>query len=234
MFYDPYQVLGVQPNATDDEVKKAYRTLSRKYHPDTNVNNPNKKEAEEKFKEVQAAYEEIMKIRSGQGSGAYQSAGNTGSAGSSSSYGYREQNGYESFFYGPFGSAYGRSEYHDSGSIPREFEPAVNFINNGAFKEALNFLNRMEKEKRGALWYYLRANANSGLNYYQNAVQDAEMAVKLEPNNMTYRSYYQRLSSGASRYRTTSEQYGRSSMFGSSLLCDLCLLSLCCPCNGPC
>lgn len=38
---DPYKVLGVSSNATDDEIKKAYRTLSRKYHPDANVGNPN-------------------------------------------------------------------------------------------------------------------------------------------------------------------------------------------------
>ena len=58
---DPYQVLGVSRSASDDEIKKAYRTLSRKYHPDANINNPNKAQAEEKFKEVQQAYDQIIK-----------------------------------------------------------------------------------------------------------------------------------------------------------------------------
>ena len=59
---NPYQVLGISPGASDDEIKKAYRALSRKYHPDANINNPNKAQAEEKFKEVQQAYEAIGTI----------------------------------------------------------------------------------------------------------------------------------------------------------------------------
>ena len=61
--YDPYKVLGISRDATDDEVKKAYRKLSRIYHPDANVNNPNKAQAEETFKEIQQAYDQIMKER---------------------------------------------------------------------------------------------------------------------------------------------------------------------------
>ena len=62
---DPYKVLGVSRDASDDEVKKAYRTLSRKYHPDANINNPNKDQAEEMFKLVQQAYNQIMRAREG-------------------------------------------------------------------------------------------------------------------------------------------------------------------------
>ena len=58
---DPYSVLGVPRSASDEEIKKAYRTLSRKYHPDANINNPNKDRAEEMFKQVQQAYSQIMK-----------------------------------------------------------------------------------------------------------------------------------------------------------------------------
>ena len=56
---DPYEVLGLPHGASEEEVKKAYRNLSRKYHPDANINNPNAAQAEEKFKEVQAAYKKI-------------------------------------------------------------------------------------------------------------------------------------------------------------------------------
>ena len=54
---NPYDVLGVSPGASDDEIKKAYRNLSRRYHPDANINNPNRAQAEERFKEVQQAYD---------------------------------------------------------------------------------------------------------------------------------------------------------------------------------
>ena len=68
---DPYSVLGISRGATDDEIKKAYRALSRKYHPDANINNPNKDQAEAKFKEVQQAYQQIMHEREYGTTGSY-------------------------------------------------------------------------------------------------------------------------------------------------------------------
>ena len=55
MIANPYEVLGISPNASNDEVKRAYREQSRKYHPDSYVDNPLSELAEEKFKEVQEA-----------------------------------------------------------------------------------------------------------------------------------------------------------------------------------
>ena len=54
---DYYEVLGVEKNATDEEIKKAYRKMAKKYHPDANPDN--KQEAEAKFKEVNEAYETL-------------------------------------------------------------------------------------------------------------------------------------------------------------------------------
>ena len=58
---DPYSILGVSRDASDEDIKKAYRKLSRIYHPDANINNPNKDQAEAKFKEIQQAYQQIIK-----------------------------------------------------------------------------------------------------------------------------------------------------------------------------
>ena len=65
---DPYEVLGIRPDATDTEVKNAYRRLARKYHPDNYASDPAKaEEAEEMMKEINAAYDEIQARRSGKG-----------------------------------------------------------------------------------------------------------------------------------------------------------------------
>ena len=60
---DPYAVLGVSKNATDDEIKDAYRKLARKYHPDNYTDNPLSDLAGEKMKEINEAYDTIINLR---------------------------------------------------------------------------------------------------------------------------------------------------------------------------
>jgi len=78
---DPYSILGVSPNASDSEVKKAYRELARKYHPDNYHDNPLSDLAQEKMKEVNEAYNTVLKIREGgtfrPGRGGSSSSGST-------------------------------------------------------------------------------------------------------------------------------------------------------------
>ena len=133
--YDPYSVLGVSKDATDDEIKKAYRTLSRKYHPDANINNPNKDRAEEKFKEVQQAYQQIMDMRE---------QGTTGNFGD--------------FYGGQQRTAYG------GGEEDTYKQAAVNYIRSGHYKEALNVLNSMKQKDARWYYLSAVANSGTGNN----------------------------------------------------------------------
>ena len=82
MIVDPYGVLGVSPKASNDEIKRAYRDMSRRYHPDSYADNPLAGLAEEKFKEVQEAYDQIMQEREGGHSSAGYSYGRQTAGGS--------------------------------------------------------------------------------------------------------------------------------------------------------
>jgi curved DNA-binding protein CbpA len=87
---DPYKVLGIQSNATDDEVKTAYREMARKYHPDNYANNPLSDLAQEKMQEINEAYDMIIRSRKQGGqAGGNTYAGNSNSSGSSRYYDIR-------------------------------------------------------------------------------------------------------------------------------------------------
>ncbi len=89
MSRDPYEVLGIKPTATDDEVKAAYRSMARKYHPDNYADNPLSELAEEKMQEINEAYDAIVRMRKSgnSGSAGYNAGSRTGYASGSSRYG---------------------------------------------------------------------------------------------------------------------------------------------------
>lgn len=232
---DPYKVLGVSRDASDDEIKKAYRELSRKYHPDANVNNPNKDKAEEMFKLVQQAYDQIMNEKKNGGAYGGYSSGNYGS-GSYSSGGYGS-NPFEDFFGGFGGGTYNSGGYGSQGrqsSYSQDdsyYTAASNYINNRHFQEALNVLNNIEN--RTAQWYFLSALANNGLGNNVMALDFARKAAQMEPGNQTYQRLVQTLEGGGQWYNERQYSFGgdRSSMACCSNPClTLCLLNLCCRC----
>ncbi len=217
---DPYQVLGVSPSASEEEIKKAYRALSRKYHPDANLNNPNKEEAEEKFKQVQQAYEQIQRIRSGGGAG----------YGTGQSYG-----GYRSFSgtgYGDFWEAFFRQAAQGSRATGESDErrlhlnAAESYIRSRHFREALNVLAGIEE--RDARWYYLSALANAGLGNNVTALEHAKRAQQMDPGNSAYEDLVRTLQFGGYRYERRRNPYGRTVVTGSSWCLRMCLLNLMC------
>lgn len=209
---DPYEVLGVPGNVSTDEIKKAYRALSRKYHPDANMNNPNKDQAEAKFKEIQQAYEQIMNEKNGTGS-----YGANGSYGQSSAYGY-----------GPFGDFGGYGRQQNSQNYSQEdnyLRAAANYIQNGYYKEALNILGQMEN--RNSLWYYYSAQANHGAGNNMIALEHARQALAMEPNNWQYQILVNQLEGGGGWYQSQQRTYTMPGA-GMDYCTKLCLLNLAC------
>lgn len=221
---DPYEVLGISRSATEEEIKKAYKTLSRRYHPDANINNPHREEAEDKFKEIQQAYQQIMKERTEGYS--YQSGGSTGGYGGT----YRDFGGFGGFgdfgSFGGFGNGYGNTGtgYEEDGHL----RAAGNYVRNGYYKEARNVLDGMNESARGARWYYYSALAHAGLGNQVAALEHARRAQALEPGNRDYSNLVYQFENGGTWYRQRQYTYGQPYTGGSSFCLKLCIASQIC------
>ena len=206
MIDDPYKILGVSRDASDDEIKRAYRQLAKKYHPDRN---PGNAEAAQKMQEVNAAYEQIKNPEK-----AYQ---RTQSQGSYGGYGYD-----------PFGSAWQQERQQSGDSYQNS---AYQYIRFGRYQEALNTLNH--SSERNARWYYLSALANHGVGNRVTALEHIKRAVSMEPDNYEYLSTLERMEHGGATYRQHAGNY-RTWGMGASPCASLCLcyfLQFFC-CNG--
>lgn len=225
---DPYDVLGISRGASEEEIKKAYKALSRKYHPDANINNPHKEEAEEKFKEIQQAYQQIMKERTegySYQSGGYQ--GSYGGSGGSSGSSYGGYGGFGGFGgFGDFGSAWGGTGtgYEEDNYL----RAAGNYVRNGYYKEARTVLDGMEESRRNARWYYYSALTHAGLGNQVSALEHARRAAALEPGNRDYSNLVYQFENGGSWYRQKQYTYGQPYNVGNSLCLKLCIANLIC------
>ncbi len=191
MMDDPYKVLGVSPNASDEEIKKAYRRLAKQYHPDRN---PGDREAAKKMQQINDAYDRIKNPEKSRQSQSQSSYGGYG--------GYSGYGGYGG--YGSYG--YGQQETPQQ----RYQRAAAQYIRYGKYAEALNILN--SAGERDARWYYLSALANNGLNNQVTALEHIRRAVSMDPGNMHYQSVLDEIENGGEAYR---RQAGSFRGFGS-------------------
>ncbi len=236
---DPYEVLDISRNASEEDIKKAYKALSRKYHPDANINNPNKEEAEEKFKEIQQAYQQIMKERT-EGYN-YQNGGQRGS--------YGDFGGYGNF--GGFGNFGGAGNFGGTGNFGGAYDgtgtgyeedshlrAAGNYVRNGYYKEARTVLDGMDERNRNARWYFYSALAHAGLGNQVSALEHARHAQALEPENREYSNLVYQFENGGTWYRQRQYTYGQPYAGGSNLCLKLCianvLCNICCGGGGLC
>ena len=173
---DPYQVLGVSPTASDEELKKAYRELARKYHPDNYQDNPLADLAQEKMKEINEAYDTVTKTRAG--GGGYSGGYSTGSARSS-------------YSGGSYGSASGT------------YAQVRNAINSGMIVRAEQMLAAMPNHD--AEWNFLMGAVAYRRGWLDNARSYYETACRMEPNNLEYRQALNMMQSGGAGnvYRQT-------------------------------
>lgn len=206
---DPYSVLGVSPSASEDEIKKAYRALAKKYHPDVNQGSA---EAEQRMKEVNEAYSTIMKLR-------------RDGPDASTAYGGGYGAGYGGF--GGFGN------HEDAYRNNTHMQAARNFIRSGRFQEAMNLLEGIAE--RPAEWYYLCGEASLGLGNRIAALNYARQAVSMDPNSFEYRALLSRVEGNVHYYQSNGRARGYDMptvMCGNPLLtCCVCnmLLNCCCP-----
>lgn len=158
---DPYQVLGVPSTATDEEVKKAYRDLARKYHPDNYHDNPLADLAQERMKEINEAYEAVQSQRKAARAGGYSGGGYGG-----------YQAGYQSRY---------QSGYQSGGSRYQRIRMAISQGNLNLAEELLNAMTDHDAEwsfLKGAICYR-RGWLDEARRYYQNA-------VNMDPDNQEY------------------------------------------------
>lgn len=172
---DPYEVLGVSPDASDDEVKKAYRDLARMYHPDNYQDNPLAHLAEDKMKEINEAYDTITRGRAGGSGGGY---------GQSRSYNYGG------------GAAY---QQRQSSAGAAEFSRARQYISQNDLETAEQILQGAAS--RNGEWYFLMGSIAYRRGWLDEARQNYQIAVQMEPGNMEYRQALSMMQRGGYGYQ---------------------------------
>ena len=171
---NPYEVLGVKPGASQEEIKSAYRKLVKQYHPDQYVDNPLKDLAQEKLAEVNKAYD-MLKNNNG-GDSSYNASSN----------GYNTN----------YNSGY--SSYSSNAPIYAEIRSLIQMRSISVAESKLNAIR-----DRDAEWYYLYGNVMLAKGWFESAYNNIQKACNMDPNNFEYRQALNQLNSRSRGYSQT-------------------------------
>ncbi|MDO4730834.1 MAG: J domain-containing protein [Clostridia bacterium] len=207
---DPYEILGVSPNATEEQIKAAYRSLAKKYHPDHYQDTPLADLASEKMKEVNEAYDVVMKQRkSGTQSTGY------------NSYQTNNSNPYQDGYYSG-----GNASYDDVRRL----------IMQGRLDEAERLLDKVSNGVNTAEGYFLRGSIQYRRGMLEQAMYNIQRACRLDPDNLEYLSMYDRMSAERNGqyagYNRSTNTYGGN--HSSCNACDVCSCLICSDCCCEC
>lgn len=246
MIEDPYKVLGVTPNASQEEIKKAYRQMAKKYHPDLHPNDPN---ANSRMNEINEAYDmltnpEKYAAKRTQQRSQSQQGGYAGQQYGQHSGRQQSQQGYDPF-HGPggwasdfdfgdiFGFGFGGAEQASTRPQAQpgdslEIQRVIAAINNGRYQDAISMLTHIPSTGRNARWYYLSALANNGLGNHVQAVDHMTKAAQMEPSNRTYVLLLQQFRRDGQTYETNASGFDMHAVDMHKICMGLCAAQLCC------
>lgn len=204
---DPYQVLGISPSSTDDEVKTAYRNLAKKYHPDNYADSPLADLASEKMKEVNEAYDNIMSQRKNHTRG-------------------------NPFAGNPYQGGYAGPQQNSASG----FADVRSFILNGRIADAEQILDGVPSENRNAEWYFLKGTILYKQGRLEQAASYLSRACQMEPNNMEYRAAFSQIGNQRNGYYGGYDPMMRNNNDGLNQTCNCCgnliCADACCECFG--
>ena len=246
---NPYRVLGVSPTDDDETIKRSYRELARKYHPDRYRDSDLADLAGEKMSEINAAYEEIMHERSG-GAPAGGNTRDTADRGPRRPYegeyrepgdnAWRDERGTREerrerrrhreeppHDFGGADASYNAQNY--SAEARSKFTLIRNCINSGNISEAERLLDEVDAADRGAEWVFLTGCVQLRKGFYVDAEHSFEEAYRMEPTNNEYWTFKERMHDKARGFGGGYETRG-----GGCSACDICSSLICADCCCEC